>query len=238
MATIMERIGLIVRSEATDLRERFEDPEKAINQTIADAMVALANLKKDATTVFEGEEQARRQVEPLVDQANRWHNVARHALAAGNEADARTALSREQDIKERLVVYQGIYDQAHEVAETYRARVAEIEDGISQLQAQMARIKAKEATARATEMSAQLSGGSGTLDARETAADWELATAEGTAEAQRLTENPFAALEEAAAAERARQDAAPVNPAEVDAALAALRAQLETDDDDEDEDDD
>lgn len=205
MAGIMERIRLIARSEVADLRERFEDPEQEINQTIADAMVSYASLKKEASSVFDGEQQARSQVEGLQGQAQRWHNVARKALLAGNEGDARTALSREQDLKERLKTYQGLYDQAHEVAETYRRRMAEIEDGISQLQAKMARIKAKEATVRATETAASMAGGSSVLNQRETEADWDLAQAEGLAEAQRVS------LESS-----------------IDDALAELRRQMET----------
>lgn len=205
MASIMERIRLIARAEVADLRERFADPEKEINQTIADAMVSYTDLKKEASAVFEGELQARRQLEGLQEQAQRWHNVARKALQAGNEADARTALSREQDLKERMVTYQDLYDQAHEVATTYRKRMAEIEDGITQLQAQMARVKAKETTARATEAATEMSGGSSTLDQREDEADWTLAQAEGLAEAQKVSFE-----------------------SSIDEALAELRRQMET----------
>ena len=91
------------------------------------------------------------------------------------------------------------------MAETYRRRMAEIEDGISQLQAKMARIKAKEATVRATETASSMAGGSSVLNQRETEADWDLAQAEGMAEAQRVS------LESS-----------------IDDALAELRRQMET----------
>ena len=71
MASIMERIGLIVRSNVTELAERMEDPEKVINQTIADAMVTLTKLRQESGEVFEGETQALRQVEALSRQVTR-----------------------------------------------------------------------------------------------------------------------------------------------------------------------
>lgn len=228
MASIMERIGLIVRSNVTELAERMEDPEKVISQTIADAMVTLTKLRQESGEVFEGETQALRQVEALSDEARRWHNVAKRALAAGNEADARTALSREVTVRERLTRQQGLYDQAHEVAETFRRRMTEIEDGIRQLQAKMALVKAKEATVRATEAATQVASDADVLDQRDQAADWQLAEAEGKAEAQRVADDPFAALEAEVAAGRASM--ADVDDAAVDAALAALRDQLGEDD--------
>ena len=47
MATIMERIRNIVQSEVSDFVEKHEDPDKVINQTIADAMVTFTNLRKE-----------------------------------------------------------------------------------------------------------------------------------------------------------------------------------------------
>ena len=51
MATIMERIRTIVQSEVSDFVEKHEDPDKVINQTIADAMVTFTNLRKDRKSV-------------------------------------------------------------------------------------------------------------------------------------------------------------------------------------------
>jgi len=218
MATIAERIRLITRAELGELRERYEDPEKVINQTIADAMVSYANLKKEAGSVFEGEAQARERVESLNNEAERWHRVARKALAAGNEGDARLALSRRQDLLDRLVAPKQLYDQAHEVADAFRKRLAELEDGIRGLQAKAALIKAKEATIRATEASGKMSEGLDVLERQEQQADWNLAEAEGKAAAQRLADDPFAELE--------AQQAAQVADSDVDEALARLKEEL------------
>ena len=224
MASILERMSLIARSELSELRERFEDPEQAINQTIADAMVAYADLKQELGPVSESEAQAKGRLDSLTDEAVRWHRVAGKALTAGNEADARTALSREYDLKKRIEAQQGIYDQVHEVADKLRAQLAAIEDGITGMQAQVSRIKAKEAAVRATTVVGDVSSGSGTLDRLENEKDWQLAEAEGLAEAQRLsTTDPFEEL--ARESERMSADAA---SAEVEAQLAALREQIQS----------
>ena len=227
MATTMERIRQIARCEVAELKERFEDPERVINQTIADAMVSYASLRKELPPVTEAEARTKARLDALIDEADRWHQVARKALAAGNEGDARTALSREVDLKGRITAQQGLYDQAHEVADALRAQLAAIEDGITQLQAKMARVKAKDAAARATDVAGTVSGGSGTLDRLEREADWHLAEAEGAAAARRVAEgDPFEELLVAGA-----------DGGRVDEELAALREQLDAESS-EDEDDD
>ena len=234
MASIMERIRLLARTEVSELREKYEDPEKAINQAIADAMVTYTDLKRDAAEVFEAEAQARSRVEQLTHDAERWHKVARKALAAGNEDDARLALSRRQDLLDRLKDPQELYDQAHKVADTFRKRLAELEDAIHRLQAKMALIKAKEVTVRATEAAGEASSSSSgsaseTLRKREERLDWDLAEAEGKIEAQKVAEtDPFEEL--LAASQQAPQATAHVD-ADVDRALEALREQIKADQD-------
>ncbi len=224
MASIMDRIRMIVRSEASDFVERHEDAEKVINQTIADAMVTYASLRRELEPLVESETQARDRLDTLTNEAERWHNVARKALLAGNEADARTALSREQTTKERIAAQRDIYQQMHEITNKMRAKVAEIEDGINQLQAQSARIKAKEAAAKATSAAGEMSSGLSELDRKEQDADWQLAQAEGQAEAQRILEDPFAELERASKMQQATPATVPASS--VDDALAALKAQV------------
>lgn len=234
MASIMERIRLLARTEVSELREKYEDPEKAINQAIADAMVTYTDLKRDATEVFEAEAQARSRVEQLTHDAERWHKVARKALAAGNEDDARLALSRRQDLLDRLKGPQELYDQARKVADTFRKRLAELEDSIHRLQAKMALIKAKEVTVRATEAAGEASSSSSgsaseTLRKREERLDWDLAEVEGKVEAQKVAEtDPF---EELLAASQQAPQAATHADADVDRALEALREQIKADQD-------
>ena len=47
MATIFQRISLIVKSNVNDLLDRFEDPEKMIDQCIIDAKEEYSTLLKD-----------------------------------------------------------------------------------------------------------------------------------------------------------------------------------------------
>lgn len=215
MPSIMERISLIARSEMAELRERYEDPERVINQTIADAMVSYTKLRQELEPVTTAETQARERLEALVDEAERWHRVARKAVAAGNDDDARTALSREYELKERIASRREIYDQAHEVADALRRQLAAIEDGIAQMQAKMARVKGKDAAAQATSVANGVTSGSSALDQLETQADWKLAEAEGLAAARRVAADPLADLEQA-----------PGTTDQVEAELAALRAKL------------
>ena len=45
MAGIFDRIGMIVKSNLNELLDKFEDPEKIIDQTIIDAVQEYGNIK-------------------------------------------------------------------------------------------------------------------------------------------------------------------------------------------------
>lgn len=47
MAGIFDRIGMIVKSNLNELLDKFEDPEKIIDQTIIDAVQEYGNIKKN-----------------------------------------------------------------------------------------------------------------------------------------------------------------------------------------------
>ena len=52
MAGIFDRIGMIVKSNLNELLDKFEDPEKIIDQTIIDAVQEYGSMKKAAWTCW------------------------------------------------------------------------------------------------------------------------------------------------------------------------------------------
>ena len=230
MAGIMERMGMLIKSNANALIDKMENPTVIINQTIADAQAELAKMKREASTVLANESQAKARLDSLTKDADKWHGIAKKALAAGNEGDARTALSKEQELRDAIGTQEAVYASAKQASDKLRGRIKEVEDGIRQMQNKAAEIKAKEATAKATAAASAVSSkgytsGSKAFDTfnrMEQKADQRLAEAESLAELS--TDHAAAEAEDLFKKYTSGTGA-------VDDALASLRAELGMDGD-------
>lgn len=99
MAGIFERMATIVKANVNDLIDKFEDPAKIVDQTIADAKVEYAKIKKESLSVLANENMAKKELDRLNAEADKWHGIAASALKAGNEEDARKALEKENELR-------------------------------------------------------------------------------------------------------------------------------------------
>ena len=75
MAGIFDRIGMIVKSNLNELLDKFEDPEKIIDQTIIDAVQEYGNMKKTALDVLANETLTKKQLDELKKEAETWHSI-------------------------------------------------------------------------------------------------------------------------------------------------------------------
>lgn len=224
MAGIFDRISLIVRANVNELVSRFEDPEKLVTQTIADAKVELAKMRESSAEVLANEKRAKARLDELEANADKWHNIAIKAVKAGNDDDARVALSREQKYRDDAQAQKVVYDTAKAASDKLRERLREVEDAIRDMEHKADLIKAKNATAKATEAANDIashgvstSGSAFDAFARmEEKADKRLATAEAMGDLVRET-NTEADLESKYAA---------ASELGIDAALAALKAEV------------
>ena len=65
MAGIFERMATIVKANVNDLIDKFEDPAKIVDQTIADAKVEYAKIKKESLSVLANENMAKKELDRL-----------------------------------------------------------------------------------------------------------------------------------------------------------------------------
>lgn len=184
MAGIFERMGTIVRANVNELIDRFEDPAKVVDQTIADAKVEYAKIKKESLSVLANENMTKKELDRLTAEADKWHEIAASALKAGNEDDARKALEKETEFRNSAVKQEGIYESARAAADKLRGKLQEMETEIKDMESKAAQIKAMAVTAKATKAAAKVADKSidrGAFDAfarMEEKAEKELAEAE------------------------------------------------------------
>ena len=95
--SIIQRFSDIMRTNVNALLDKCEDPAKMVDQTLLDLRRDLADVKKETASVMAVEKSAQRLVDECQDNIKKYEAAARNALAAGNEADARTLLAKKQE---------------------------------------------------------------------------------------------------------------------------------------------
>ena len=141
---ILERFTDIIKANINDLLDRAEDPAKMIDQYLRDLTENLAEVKKETAGVMAQESRARRMVEDNRVETEKYDGLARKALQAGNEGDARVFLAKKQRLTEKAATY----DAAHENAQKMRQMHDKLVEDIGTLNARREMIKAKVAVAK------------------------------------------------------------------------------------------
>ncbi len=221
---IMERFSDIIRANINDLLDKAEDPAKMIDQYLRDLTENLTEVKKETAGVMAEETRAKRMLEDNVADMEKYSGLARKALSAGNEGDARTFLTKKQQLSEKAASLQATYDAAHANAQKMREMHDKLVSDIETLNARREMIKAKVAVAKTQQKVNKFSSGTdkaaGAMDAfsrMEAKADAMLDHANAMAA---LNEKP---VDEAAELEKKYGSAA---PSAVDDELAKLKAEM------------
>lgn len=191
---ILDRFSTIVKANVNELLDRAEDPSKMVDQYLRDLTESLAEVKDATAGVMAEEKRCRRMVDENQAQIDKYDGLARKALAAGNEDDARTFLAKKQELVGKnegaLMAYEAAHENAQKMRQMHDKLVADIEE----LNARKAAIKAKAAVAKTqskvnemTSASDRAEGARSAFDRMEAKADEMLDRANAVAE---LSEKP------------------------------------------------
>lgn len=222
---ILDRFTTIVKANINELLDKAEDPAKMVDQYLVDLTESLAEVKKETAGVMAEETRTRRAVERNAEEAARMEGLARKALAAGNEDDARVFLVKKQKLDATGAELAKAAEAARANAEKMRQMHDKLVGDIEDLKARRETIKAKAAVARTQEMVGGYTSGSDKAESAieafnrmEAKVDRDLDAANAMAE---LNQAP---VDEAAALEAKYADAA--DDAAADDALAKLKADM------------
>ena len=213
---ILNRFTTIIKANVNEMLDRAEDPAKMVDQYLIDLSDSLAEVKQETAAVMAEEKRQERLVADCQKEVDRMEGLARKALAAGNEGDARTFLAKKQELETQLAELKRAAATAHENSEKMRQMHDKLVDDIEELKARRESIKAKSAVARTQTMVNNFTSGAdraqGTIDAfnrMEAKADRELDMANATAELNAKPVDEVEALEQkygAAASDAAIDD--------------------------------
>ncbi len=168
---IISRFKDIMSANINALLDKAEDPAKMIDEYMRKITEELAEVKKETAGIMAEEKRAKRLLEQNDEQITKYDNLARKALTAGNEDDARVFLKKKQSYVDNGIDLQKSYDIAHDNATKMRQMHDKLTNDVQTLQQRRQVIKAKVAVAktqdRINKVTSSMDAASGSMKAFE-----------------------------------------------------------------------
>ena len=130
---ILDRFTSIVKANINELLDKAEDPEKMVDQYLREMTGSRSPRCGEATAgVMAEEKRCKKLLDENREETEKHEELARKALAAGNEADARVFLAKKQELAGRAegltVAYEGAKANADKMRQMHDKLVADIEE--------------------------------------------------------------------------------------------------------------
>lgn len=221
---ILTRFADIISSNINALLDKAEDPAKMIDQYLRNMLDDLAEVKQETAGVMAEESRTKRLADENAKEVAKYAELAKKALMAGSEADAKVFLTKKQELESVGAGLQTSAAVAHENAVKMRQMHDKLASDIASLRSRSESIKAKVSVAKTQAKINQMNAGAKTEGAISAFERMEDKADKMLDEANAVTELNSAAVDEAQALED-KYKAGDVN-ASVDAELAEMKAKL------------
>lgn len=162
--SILSRFNDIVKANINALLDKAEDPSKMIDQYLLDMTQDLAEVRQETAGVMAEEARTKRLADDNQAQVDKYDALARKAIAAGNEGDARVFISKKQELEAAGAGLKTAYAAAHENAVKMRAMHDKLASDIETLKTRRQSIKAKVSVAKTQEKINDMSSSSAKAD--------------------------------------------------------------------------
>lgn len=222
--SILSRFNDIIKANINALLDKAEDPAKMIDQYLREMTDDLAEVKRETASVMAEETRTMRLADENQAQVDKYDALARKALQAGNETDARVFLARKQELEAAGAGLKTAYAAAHENAVRMREMHDKLARDIETLKSRRQSIKAKVTVAKTQEKINELSsasekvnGAMGAFERMEEKANAMLDEANAMSELNNFSVDEALKLEEKYAKE---------NAPSLDDALAKLKEEM------------
>ncbi len=222
--SILSRFNDIIKANINALLDKAEDPAKMIDQYLREMTDDLAEVKRETASVMAEETRTMRHGAEHQAQVDKYDALARKALQAGNETDARVFLARKQELEAAGAGLKTAYAAAQLIAVRTREKHDKLARVIDTLTSRRQSITAKGTGAKPQEKLTELSsasekvnGAMGAFERMEEKANAMLDEATSMSELNNFSVDEALKLEEKYAKE---------NAPSVDDALAKLKEEM------------
>lgn len=220
--SVLTRFKDIMSANINALLDKCEDPAKMIDQYLRQLKEDLAEVKTETAAVMAEEKRTKRLLDDNTAEIAKYTELAKKALTAGNDGDAKVFISKKQSLETHQADLEKTYALAHANAEKMREMHDKLTNDIQELEQRRLNVKAKMSVAKTQEKLNKINDSmkdvSGSMEAferMEAKADRLLDEANSMAE---LNETPKDSAEEIA--KKYAQDAS------VEDELAKMKAEL------------
>lgn len=165
---IISRFADIMEANINALLDKCEDPAKMIDQTLRKLNEELAEVKNETAAVMAEEKSAKRHVDELQAEIDKYDSSARKAIQAGNDGDARTLLARKQDLESQKVTVDSTYAVAKANSEKMQQMYNKLTSDINTLNSRRETIKAQVSMAKAQDRVTRVAAEIGKTNAADT----------------------------------------------------------------------
>ncbi|MBU6185330.1 MAG: PspA/IM30 family protein [Synechococcales cyanobacterium] len=215
---LLDRIGLVIRSNLNDLVSQAEDPEKILEQTVIDMQEDLIQLRQAVATAIASQKRTQQQYNQSQTEANNWQQRAQLAVQKGDDTLAKEALSRKKAQTDIANTLKAQLDQQSTQVDTLKRSLIALEGKISEAKTKKDMLKARASAAKAQEQLQSTVNSIGTSSA--------MAAFERMEEKVLQLEARSQAAAELAGADLESQFAQLESGSDVDSELEAMKAQL------------
>ena len=145
---ILQRFSDIIQANVNAVLDKMEDPAKMIDQYLRELADNLAEVKKETAGVMAEEARTKRLVDENQAEVEKYTDLAKKALSAGNEGDAKVFIAKKQQLESAGAGLATAYAAARENAQKMRQMHDKLVSDIETLTARRESIKAKVAVAK------------------------------------------------------------------------------------------
>ncbi|PZU96337.1 MAG: hypothetical protein DCE90_09780 [Pseudanabaena sp.] len=148
---LLDRIGMVVKSNVNAMVTAAEDPEKILEQSIIDMQEDLVQLRQAVAQSMAALKRQEQQYNQSASQAQEWEKRAMLALQKGDESLAREALNRKKTHGDSAATLKAGLDQQSGQVELLKKNLIAIEGKISEAKTKKEMLKARMQSAKAQE---------------------------------------------------------------------------------------
>ncbi len=131
---LLERVLTLLGANLNTMIEKADDPEQVLRQLQLDMRNQLVQVKTQvATAIAESHKLRQRSKEKMVE-AETWLRNAEQAIQQNNDAAARTALTRYNDILKQAKRYEQLQKEQEQLVVTMRGALRQLEAKISEVE--------------------------------------------------------------------------------------------------------
>jgi len=158
---LVGRLARAIRAQITSWIQDAEDPERILDQAMADMQADLIQLRQSVAQAIATQKRTERQCSQTRSLTEEWYNRAQLALTKGNEAQARDALAQRQAYLKMLSQLESYIDEQRTVVGKLKANMRDLEVKIADARTRrdmyIARARSAEASQRIQDLIGQVS---------------------------------------------------------------------------------